>query len=541
MGDYDQMDADNGFFYTTWGDNRDRNLANTRYQANVRFAAFPIYLFSVSLIHQLSQALLNYFRNHWIICDWLKTCGSCPISISTTSSNWHLTDEGLVQDSDINDGDTTRNGLPKLGTYAIPSTDGYGWANYEFTTKLKSTNGNAFGVIFRYQNDSTYYRFSMDSLRFYRRLTKVVNNNWSLLAEDSVQYTSGVWYNLKVRALGSNLKVYLNDTAILTANDSSLSYGNVGLYTWDAQTAYFGDVAVTAISTAAPVANFYANPTSGVSMSTALLNVDFVDLSGVNLPENDITNWYWDFGDGGTSTTQYTSHSYTPVSVKTFYTVQLIVSNDYGISTITKTNYITVYPPPAIIVIVDSNPLGRRVKVNGRDYTAPYTFSIPTGYCFNIGLDSLQIVENEPPWLGNTKYSYVSWSDGGSSTHIVCPSSNTTFTATFDTQYYLTVQANPSNGGVVSPSSNFFSSGAVICCTAIPTSGWIFTGWSGDLSGFTNPQCITMDSSKLVIANFSSSTWAPLWIESSLLLDYPNVENGNNAVGIKERKIQNIQ
>ena len=42
MGDYDQMAADDNFFYTTWSDNRDNNNANTRKQANVRFAKIPV-------------------------------------------------------------------------------------------------------------------------------------------------------------------------------------------------------------------------------------------------------------------------------------------------------------------------------------------------------------------------------------------------------------------------------------------------------------------------------------------------------------------
>jgi ELWxxDGT repeat protein len=48
MGDYDQAGADNSFFYTTWADNSTRNLAgtafiaDTRFQADVRFARIPV-------------------------------------------------------------------------------------------------------------------------------------------------------------------------------------------------------------------------------------------------------------------------------------------------------------------------------------------------------------------------------------------------------------------------------------------------------------------------------------------------------------------
>jgi subtilisin-like proprotein convertase family protein len=42
MGDYDQMTADNSFFYMVWGDNRDQSIAvPSRKNANVRFAKIP--------------------------------------------------------------------------------------------------------------------------------------------------------------------------------------------------------------------------------------------------------------------------------------------------------------------------------------------------------------------------------------------------------------------------------------------------------------------------------------------------------------------
>jgi hypothetical protein len=43
MGDYDQVVADNSFFYMTWGDNRDQSIAvPARKNANVRFAKIPV-------------------------------------------------------------------------------------------------------------------------------------------------------------------------------------------------------------------------------------------------------------------------------------------------------------------------------------------------------------------------------------------------------------------------------------------------------------------------------------------------------------------
>jgi PKD repeat protein len=83
-----------------------------------------------------------------------------------------------------------------------------------------------------------------------------------------------------------------------------------------------------------PVANFSGSPTSGITP----LTVNFTDTSA-GAP----TNWEWTFGDGGTSTAQSPSHVYTVAGT---YTVTLKVTNSLGSDTITKTDYITVTPPP---------------------------------------------------------------------------------------------------------------------------------------------------------------------------------------------------
>ncbi len=80
----------------------------------------------------------------------------------------------------------------------------------------------------------------------------------------------------------------------------------------------------------APVANFTADNTAILPAGT----VNFTD-SSTNSP----TSWSWTFGDGGTSTAQNPSHTYTATG---YYTVALKATNAYGNNTNTKTNYIMV-------------------------------------------------------------------------------------------------------------------------------------------------------------------------------------------------------
>ncbi|MBU1072032.1 PKD domain-containing protein, partial [bacterium] len=84
----------------------------------------------------------------------------------------------------------------------------------------------------------------------------------------------------------------------------------------------------------APAADFTASVTAGF----APLAVDFTDLSA-----GGPTSWSWTFGDGGTSTLQSPSHTYTAPGV---YDVTLTATNPCGSDPVTKTGYITVNAAP---------------------------------------------------------------------------------------------------------------------------------------------------------------------------------------------------
>ncbi len=87
---------------------------------------------------------------------------------------------------------------------------------------------------------------------------------------------------------------------------------------------------ITVTTPGAPQANFSASPLHGPPGTV----VQFTDQSG-----GAVSNWSWDFGDSGTSSQQSPSHQYSSSGI---FTVQLIVSGPVGISTNTKTGYITI-------------------------------------------------------------------------------------------------------------------------------------------------------------------------------------------------------
>ena len=82
-----------------------------------------------------------------------------------------------------------------------------------------------------------------------------------------------------------------------------------------------------------------------------------------------------------------------------------------------------------------------------------------------------------------------------------------TIHASFSPDAYTLTITPPVNGTVTkSPDQASYLSGTVITLTATPATGYSFTGWSGDLTGTTNPATITMDADKTVTATFTLST-----------------------------------
>jgi hypothetical protein len=105
------------------------------------------------------------------------------------------------------------------------------------------------------------------------------------------------------------------------------------------------------------------------------------------------------------------------------------------------------------------------------------------------------------------QYVWQSWNDGGFITHEVLISSNTTFTASYNTQYSLTLSV--SNSGVVYPPSGWYAPGTNVTITATPANGDTFSGWTGSgpgsFTGTTNPVVVTMDGPISELATFGGS------------------------------------
>src|SRR3989337_905883 len=90
-------------------------------------------------------------------------------------------------------------------------------------------------------------------------------------------------------------------------------------------------------------------------------------------------------------------------------------------------------------------------------------------------------------------------------TPTVTPTPTATDTPIPPTQYTLTVNTVGSGSVALNPPGGVYNAGTQVTLPATPAAGWSFSGWSGDLTGSTNPATLTMNANKSVTATFTQT------------------------------------
>jgi len=158
------------------------------------------------------------------------------------------------------------------------------------------------------------------------------------------------------------------------------------------------------------------------------------------------------------------------------------------------------------------------ITINGnKSVTATFT---QNEYILTIVIEGSGIVNKNPdqttyPYgtvvtltaVPSTGWSFNHWSGdltGNNNPENITMNSNKTIIANFTINYY-TLTTNIQGNGTVNknPNQTTYPYGTIVQLTAIPEPGWTFNHWSGDLTGNSNPENITMNSNKTIIANFT--------------------------------------
>lgn len=163
--------------------------------------------------------------------------------------------------------------------------------------------------------------------------------------------------------------------------------------------------------------------------------------------------------------------------------------------------------PVNVSVTVNTSPAGLSFTVDNTAYTTSQTFTWVIGSSHTIATTSPQA------GTPGTQYIWEGWSDGGAISHTVtAPSSNITYTASFNTSYQLTLVVSPAGTGSIEPNSGmFFPSGFVVDIEASPNAGFAFNNWTGPVANPNNASThVTVNAPTTVTANFVASGAATL-------------------------------
>jgi uncharacterized repeat protein (TIGR02543 family) len=129
----------------------------------------------------------------------------------------------------------------------------------------------------------------------------------------------------------------------------------------------------------------------------------------------------------------------------------------------------------------------------------------PDGGTYSQGTVVTLTASADPGWT------FTGWS--GDVTGDVTPAAllmdgDKAVTATFTPNNYTLTVANVGSGSVdMNPNQTTYPYGELVTLTATPDPGWVFTGWSGDLTGDTNPDSITVTGNTSILATFAEAVY----------------------------------
>jgi hypothetical protein len=176
-------------------------------------------------------------------------------------------------------------------------------------------------------------------------------------------------------------------------------------------------------------------------------------------------------------------------------------------------------------VLMNGNPPGFKITISGNVYDTAMTFTIADSATGNFSLPVSNRLYNyiiNPDNMGESyQYYWVPTLAHPGQTGIVI---HITRLASFP-QYSMSL--NSSNGTIAkNPNQSFYDSSAVVQLTAIPNSGYHFIGWSGDLTGTSNPIFVMMNSNKNISAMFEQNQFTMNVLNKWNLVSLPYQSSG---------------
>ncbi|MFC0218679.1 hypothetical protein ACFFJ7_09780, partial [Pseudochelatococcus lubricantis] len=152
------------------------------------------------------------------------------------------------------DGEGTLKDLTNGGTNILVwnNVEAKQWNDYVYDLTLRTNdNSGQIGVVFRYQDQSNYYRVTFDINGNARSLVKVQNGQTTVLAQVEKGIVMDADAELRVAVIGNEIRVLLDNHDIFggpVTDSAPLAGGTVGVYSSAQDTASFDNVLVNKVA-----------------------------------------------------------------------------------------------------------------------------------------------------------------------------------------------------------------------------------------------------------------------------------------------------
>jgi uncharacterized repeat protein (TIGR02543 family) len=130
---------------------------------------------------------------------------------------------------------------------------------------------------------------------------------------------------------------------------------------------------------------------------------------------------------------------------------------------------------------------------------------------FSYGTSVTCTVPSPVAGPAGTRYSCTGWAGSGSApasgaglSTTFTITANSTLTWNWQTEYQVSAVESPAGSGsvVLAPPGGWYAAGSSVSLQANPATGYNFTGWSGGLTGTTNPASVTVNAPVSATAGF---------------------------------------
>ncbi|ACL55526.1 glycerophosphodiester phosphodiesterase family protein [Methylobacterium nodulans] len=171
------------------------------------------------------------------------------------------------------------------------------WSDYAFEATLQSTDNDAIGLVFSYQDAQNHYRLTFNGKTNRRELVKVKDGVETVLASAAKGQPFQTDMAVKVAVLDGKISAFLNGSSIFdgVVKDATdpLKGGTVGLYSSEQRSSMFDDLVVTKVKALAHAgADQRAIDFDGDGLASVRLD------AGASLGLADIVSYRWTDANG---------------------------------------------------------------------------------------------------------------------------------------------------------------------------------------------------------------------------------------------------